>query len=672
MPRDTHTPPDVLLEMLQIFASQSALAIENAHLVTQADERVSESQERAVQLGVLTEAVGVIAAALRVDEVVTLSLDQLRRVIPYDTATFWQRELSDGQWRVLGARSFEDTIERVISRIAGAQATVFSEIVATRSVVFVPDVSRDERFAAKEASTMRSWLGVPVLSNGEVSGILSLEKGEDNFYGPGQVPLALSFANRVAAALDNARLYEESVQRAQDLEKENARRSQDVELRSQRLALLNHIATDLAQARDISSLLQLSLETLKQALEAEYASGMIIDGDSARDLAHVLAVGRLPTGASTAPAALELASNPLLDRLQETGAPLLAELGSSPTEGVARPEHFAWVGTGVTAALFLPLMADGRLLGVVGLGGRKFGVAEAELGRAILQQTVTTLQYFQLRDRTQEQAGVHQLSRAISRAPDFNQLYQVIRLQLAELAGIASFSLALYDSARNRVSFPLVVEKGQVISPAVESDGRTPGGLVGYVVQARQSVRLTGEVVAQAKELGLALGLPDQHPVRGGPETEPGPLAKAYLAVPLILGDKLIGVLAAQDLDRPDAFDERTERLLTASSSQIALAIDNLRLFDQARQTLATSQERATQFETLTEAAVALGSTLHSDEVIAAALDQIKRLVPYDTATFWQREARARRSAVARRCAGVPPPSAASAMPRSHRPDPHH
>jgi GAF domain-containing protein len=83
------------------------------------------------------------------------------------------------------------------------------------------------------------------------------------------VPLALSFANRVAAALDNARLYEESVQHAQDLEKENARRSQDVELRSQRLALLNHIATDLGQARDMASLLQLSLETLKQALGVE-------------------------------------------------------------------------------------------------------------------------------------------------------------------------------------------------------------------------------------------------------------------------------------------------------------------------------------------------------------------------------------------------------------------
>src|SRR5699024_8494526 len=143
--------------------------------------------------------------ALRVDEVVALTLDQLRRVIPYDTATFWQRGLTEGKWRVLGARSFHDAVERVVARMEQSQAAVFSEISATRSAVFVSDVSRDARFSAKDASSMRSWLGVPVLSSGEVAGILSLEKAEDNFYGPSHVPLALSFANRVAAAMDNAR-----------------------------------------------------------------------------------------------------------------------------------------------------------------------------------------------------------------------------------------------------------------------------------------------------------------------------------------------------------------------------------------------------------------------------------------------------------------------------------
>ncbi|NJN05956.1 MAG: hypothetical protein HC814_05690, partial [Rhodobacteraceae bacterium] len=58
------------------------------------------------------------------------------------------------------------------------------------SVMFVADVSRDVRFSAKDISTMRSWLGVPVLTGGQVTGILALEKSEDGFYGAAHVPVA--------------------------------------------------------------------------------------------------------------------------------------------------------------------------------------------------------------------------------------------------------------------------------------------------------------------------------------------------------------------------------------------------------------------------------------------------------------------------------------------------
>ena len=148
-------------------------------------------------------------------------------------------------------------------------------------------------------------------------------------------------------------------------------------------AVINHFASDLAQARDMKSLLQLTLTTLAQALGVKSASSMIIDGQAARDLAQVLATGRLPAAPTDAPAALELASNPLLDRLQETLAPLVAEAGSSPGGGVTRPKHFARVSRAVSTPLFLAMVAEGRLLGAIGSGGRKFTVAKSELGRAI-------------------------------------------------------------------------------------------------------------------------------------------------------------------------------------------------------------------------------------------------------------------------------------------------
>ena len=161
-PRDPETPPGLVLEMLEVFASQTTLAIENAQALTQAEERLTESQGRAVQLGALTEISGAIVGTLRGAEVIPLALDQLRRLIPYDSATFWKRDLNDNRWVLSGARSSQEDPERVVQRAERSQPTLFTEISATRGVVFVPDVTRDMRFTVKEASTMRSWLGVLV------------------------------------------------------------------------------------------------------------------------------------------------------------------------------------------------------------------------------------------------------------------------------------------------------------------------------------------------------------------------------------------------------------------------------------------------------------------------------------------------------------------------------
>ena len=639
-PQDKQTPASFVLEMLEIFASQAALAVENSQLLAQAEERVTESQERAVQLSTLTEAAGTIAAALRVDEVVALTLDQLRRVIAYDSATFWQRDLSDGEWQVLGARSYNDAGEYSAARAPQAQAAVFSEISATRSAVFVSDVSRDARFAAQEPSSLRSWLGVPLLSSGEVTGILSLEKSEDNFYGPSHVPLATSFANRVAVALDNARQFEESVLRAHELEAENSRRARDLESRSQRLAVFNRLAAGLSEARDLDSLLELALKTISQALGVEQARGIVLDPDTPRESARIMAASRLPTGSREPSVKLELSDDPLILHLQESAGPLMSNAADSGPESDIRTEHFQWIGEEIVSALFLPLLADGRLVGLLGFGatgGRRFLPADADLGWAVAQQTVTALQYLRVRERAQEQSIVQQIARSIGRAESYPELYAAVRTQLAELAGLRDFSLALYNDARDRVTFPLVVEGGQVIEKASEPEEIKPSNLLKHVLHTRQALRLEGDTAAAAKTAGFALASPGQHPVRGG-EAPDSPAADAYLAEPLVVGEKLLGVLVAEERRPAEILDERTERILAASASQVALVVDSLRVKEQARQSLAASQTRASDFKSLGQAAQAISSSLRSQEVAATALQQAQRLLGFDRGSVWKRE----------------------------------
>src|SRR5205085_5278611 len=114
-----------------------------------------------------------------------------------------------------------------------------------------------------------------------------------------------------------------------------------------------------------------------------------------------------------------------------------------------------------------------------------------------------------------------------------------------------------------------------------------------------------------------------QHLSTGG-ET-PGEPAGAYLAERLLAGEKLVGVLVAENRQPAGTFDDRVERILAAGASQIALVLDNLRAKELVRQSLAAAHQRAGDLESLYQAA-------------AAALQQSKRIFGFDRGSVWKRE----------------------------------
>jgi GAF domain-containing protein len=105
----------------------------------------------------------------------------------------------------------------------------------TLAPILVSEVRTDPRFAFGEHQPTQSWLAAPLVSKGRILGLLALDKTEPHFYPPQAIQILMAFANQAAVALDNARLYEESVQRNQELDG-----------RSRRLALLNRVSAQLS------------------------------------------------------------------------------------------------------------------------------------------------------------------------------------------------------------------------------------------------------------------------------------------------------------------------------------------------------------------------------------------------------------------------------------------
>lgn len=578
-------------DLFLILASQLGALAARAELE-------GDVRQRANQLGALAVVSRTITAALRTEDVIRAVLDNLHNVIAYDSVTLWLRE--GEQLRIAAAQGFNvgsDT-ERLGLRVDIVDSALFAEMARTRSAILVPDVRADERFPAGELQPTRTWLAAPLVSQDRIIGALALDKTEVNAYSQAATQVLLAFANQAAVALENARLFEDSAQR-----------SREVDERSQRLALLNRFSAELSGTLNLDRIFDITLEEMKRAFEIDSAA-MIQFGEAGQaTLVRQSPVTETPPDPY----------NPALQRVRETLAPLAIEDVQQDT--MLAEARTGFLRRQVKSLLVLPLVVAGQPVAALQLESttqRRFTPEEIELAQTLAYQSAVTVQNARLYAETQarlvELATFNQISRAITSTISLTDIYQTVAEQVSAVMGADNIYLALYDENRQLLTFPIFVERGQLIL----AEPREPSGLSAHVIRNRQPMLLRGDdISAQLAELGAG---------QIGPNS-----AKSFLAVPLITSDRVIGVIGVQDLDRANAFDEAHERLLTTIAAQVAVAIENARLYTEVQSRAIELSQRNERLAALNRiSAILSAASLNLDTILRQAAEQATQLFRVD------------------------------------------
>jgi PAS domain S-box-containing protein len=180
-------------------------------------------QERTHELSTLLQVSHNVNSTLDLDALLELILDQLRTVVEYTGASILTLD-EDG----LSLRAYRGPIpqERAASlRFPLDDAPANREVIRRQEPVIIPDVRAGTRLArlfqagaGDELGTtfgyVRCWLGVPLMAKGETLGMLTLDHSRPGFFTAQHADLVLTFANQVAVALENARLYEHAEESA--------------------------------------------------------------------------------------------------------------------------------------------------------------------------------------------------------------------------------------------------------------------------------------------------------------------------------------------------------------------------------------------------------------------------------------------------------------------------
>jgi signal transduction histidine kinase len=198
--------------------------------VTDITERVTAQrnleqrvEERTRELSTLLEVSHNINSTLDLGSLLDLVLDQLRTVVDYTGASVLN--LSDDVLSVQAYRGPMPLDQALLLRFSLEKAGVNRQVIQQRMPIVITDIRDDTPLAVMFRQTaadqlesafgyVRSWLGVPLMVKGRMLGMLTLDHSRPGFFTAQHADLVLTFANQVAVAIENARLYEHAEESA--------------------------------------------------------------------------------------------------------------------------------------------------------------------------------------------------------------------------------------------------------------------------------------------------------------------------------------------------------------------------------------------------------------------------------------------------------------------------
>lgn len=605
------------VELTMTFANQAAVAIENARLY-------QESRGRALQLATLLEVSRDIASTTGLEDVMRATLDQLQRVIPYRGAGIWL--LEDGSLHLIedrtdGVRQFQSEILNV--RIRLREGNLISEAIYDRRPVVIDDIRgpSDEAVAYRDVArrlldapalqNVCSAMIVPLVARGRLLGALTVSKETPSAFGLQDVGLATTFANQAAVAIENARLYSESMQRSREL------------------ATLLEVSRDIASSTELDELTPVILEQLRRVVPFWGAAVLLLEGEGLRLIED--------RAAGSSERVLDLIGDvlPLIPGNAACQAFMRREVSVIDDVRGESPEALAyreWIGhrlempsfASVRNAMLVPLVARGQLTGLLTISMERpgvFGQAHVELTTTFANQAAVAIEnarlYSETAARTRELTTLLGVSRAVSSTMDLDELIKLFLDRLRDICDYTAASINVNEDGAIRVlgrrgpAWPVGFEGATRLRPL--ASGPSWEAITGSDALIIDDVRGdTPDAQAYRRFVSPYLETHFAH-------------VRAWMAVPLVHKGEAFGYLNVAH-SQPGYFTQELARLIKALADQVAVVIQNARLFTE-------TDRRAKETAALLDVARAINASQNLDELIGTVLDRLKDLFRYTGAS---------------------------------------
>jgi GAF domain-containing protein len=564
------------IELLQNFAAQAVIAIENTRLLNELRESLQQQTATADVLKVISRSTFDLQPVLD-----TLVESATRLCEAQDGVVF----VPDGEvFRAAARFGFTPEHQTLIESnpIRIDRGTVSGRAAIEGRVVHVADVLTDPEFVrhdVQKTGSFRAALGVPLLREGKVIGVIFLSRTKPQPFSEKQIELVTTFADQAVIAIENVRLFDAEQQRTREL-------SESLEQQTAISEILRVISNS---PSDVQPVLASVAENAARICEAQFTNIVIVQKDFMRVAVRFGEVGR-PIGEQIPLDRSTIAGRSIVDM-----QPLqVADLQQASDEFALGRQYATEIG--YHTVLGMPLIREGRALGsivILRTEVRPFEQKHIALLSTFADQAAIAIENVRLFEAEQQRS--QELNESLEQQTATADVLKIISRSTFDLQTVLQ---TLVESAARfcHADKATIVREKDGLFYTAEAYGYTReflNYLRNIPIKAER-----GSASGRALVEGRLVHIPD---VKADPEytfVEAPRLGdfRTALCVPMLREGIPIGVLTlTRSAVQP--FTDKQIELVTTFADQSAIAIENVRLFDEiqdkSRQLEVASQHKS-------------------------------------------------------------------------------
>jgi PAS domain S-box-containing protein len=537
------------VRLLSTLASSMGVALENARLFEETRRLLAETEQRNRELAVISRVGQKLVGQLDIQNIYELVGEELRQIFDAQTVTIL---ICDRQTGLLNWRYVLDEGQRVT--VAPRPPSGFGgHILRTRQPLLITH-DLDKR-ATELGSTLvvgkrpKSYLGVPLVAGGEVTGVISLQNVDrEEAYSESDLRLLSTLALNMGVALENARLYQETQRHAVEM------------------AALAEIGSDIASTHEMEPVLERLAAKTRDLLDVRDIALWLIQPDG-NTMRAVVALGKYPeetkstditlgagiTGSVGQSGQAEIVNLPEQDprTLHIPGTPQLEE----------EPE----------CMMLAPLISRGQTIGVMTVyrdrNQGQFTQLELDFLVSLARQAAIAIEsarlYTETENRASQMATLAEVSREIGATLELPVVMERVTTRARDL--LAAGTSAVYLLQPDGITLKAIAAQGDVAEEVLADTSELGSGIIGNIVKNG-----VAEWVNDTSLDPRAILIPG---------TEDVVMGEKLLVAPLLVQERAIGALAVWRDPQDAAFNQADLSFATGLAQGVAVAIENVRLF---------------------------------------------------------------------------------------------